>query len=38
MWNSKILKIKELSKINLELQIFKRPFPHINGVKCTWCV
>ncbi len=36
MWNCKNLKIKELSKIDLELKYFGSPLSHINGVKCTW--
>jgi hypothetical protein len=32
MWNSKTL------KIDREFYHFKSPLPHINGVKCIWCV
>jgi hypothetical protein len=38
MWNFETSKIKKTSKIDLEFYIFKSCLPHINGVKCTWCV
>jgi hypothetical protein len=34
----KLKKFKKLFKIDPEFYNQKRSLPHVNGVKCTWCV